>query len=81
MIRKVKIVVYISIHYSTNNEDATMTWRCAWSQVLAVSVKNLVLLAYGMTLGFPTLLIPVLSRNNKEEPFFLGDEGISWVGK
>ncbi|XP_044750843.1 facilitated trehalose transporter Tret1-like [Coccinella septempunctata] len=65
---------------SKNKQSATLAWRSSLSQILAVSVKNFVLLGYGMTLGFPTLLIPVLSSHNTDEPFSLGEEGLSWVG-
>ncbi|KAK9870531.1 hypothetical protein WA026_008095 [Henosepilachna vigintioctopunctata] len=58
----------------------SQTWRCTLSQVAAVSVKNIVLLGFGMTLGFPTLLIPRLSGSDSEEKFSLGQEGLSWIG-
>ncbi|KAK9870533.1 hypothetical protein WA026_008097 [Henosepilachna vigintioctopunctata] len=37
-------------------------------------------MGYGMTLGFPTLLIPILSKQDNGEPFFLKTEGLSWIG-
>lgn len=53
----------------------------ALAQIVAVSIKNLLLLAYGMTLGFPTILIPSLSKANaKDAKFSLEQEGISWIG-
>lgn len=63
-----------------NKQAKSLAWRSSLSQILAVSVKNVVLLGYGMTFGFPTLLIPALSKSNKDEPFSLDDEGLSWVG-
>ncbi|KAK9886077.1 hypothetical protein WA026_014862 [Henosepilachna vigintioctopunctata] len=53
--------------------------RSTLSQITAVTVKNIVLLGYGMSLGFPTLLIPDLSRRNVDDPLYLGPEGISWI--
>ncbi|KAF2902142.1 hypothetical protein ILUMI_04050 [Ignelater luminosus] len=48
-------------------------------QVLAVMVKNVLLLAYGTTIGYPTILIPGLSGQNKHETFHLNEEQISWI--
>lgn len=51
----------------------------ALPQILAVAVKNVLLIVFGMTLGFPTILIPGLSGIDPEESFVLGPEAISWV--
>lgn len=53
-------------------------WMQTLPQVLAVSVKNILLLAFGMTLGFPTILIPGLLA--PEETFTMTPEEISWIG-
>lgn len=54
-------------------------------QLLAVGAKNLLLLGYGMTLGFPTIAIPSLkgdpSRPGLEGELVLTKEEISWIGK
>lgn len=55
-------------------------------QVLATTAKNLLLLGYGMTIGFPTILIPQVSasRNGTEyeaEVLSLSLEEISWISK
>lgn len=55
--------------------------RQALPQVLAASVKNVLLLGFGMTLGFPTILIPSFSNPSVKESFSLGLEEISWIGK
>ncbi|CAH1130240.1 unnamed protein product [Ceutorhynchus assimilis] len=54
--------------------------RKALPQILAVSVKNILLLGFGMTLGFPTILIPSLSGGNQDEKISLGQDAISWIG-
>lgn len=58
-------------------------------QFLAVGVKNLLLFGYGMTLGFPTIVIPAIQGGDghyDEHPhdIVLNKEEISWfsnVGK
>lgn len=42
--------------------------------------KNLLLLAYGMTIGFPTIVIPTL-QNGEEPNLQLTQEQISWFSK
>ncbi|KAF5299385.1 hypothetical protein FQR65_LT09426 [Abscondita terminalis] len=54
--------------------------QVALPQITAVMVKNLLLVSFGMTLGFPTILIPGLSENNKNEDFRLNEQQISWIG-
>lgn len=54
--------------------------RCL-PQILAVNIKNTLLLVYGLTMGMPTILIPNLNGNNKEEVIVLDRDGISWLGK
>ncbi|CAB3379007.1 Hypothetical predicted protein [Cloeon dipterum] len=51
--------------------------RRAAPQVLATMAKNLLLLAYGMTIGFPTIVIPTL-QNGEEPNLQLTPEQISW---
>ncbi|XP_059472405.1 facilitated trehalose transporter Tret1-like [Neocloeon triangulifer] len=51
--------------------------RQAAPQVLATMAKNLLLLAYGMTIGFPTIVIPTLT-NGDEPNLQLTTEQISW---
>lgn len=51
--------------------------RSAFSQAVAVSVKNIILLGFGMSLGFPTILIPALRTGD----WVLNDEELSWLGK
>lgn len=54
-------------------------------QVLATSAKNILLLGYGMTLGFPTIVIPSLQPHNgnvtdsrDKDTLTLSEEQISW---
>ncbi|KAF7269617.1 hypothetical protein GWI33_017343 [Rhynchophorus ferrugineus] len=54
--------------------------RRSLPQIIAVTVKNILLLAYGMTIGFPTILIPSLSGGNPHEKIVLEPEAISWIG-
>lgn len=58
--------------------------RAALSQTLAVGVKNVLLLGYGMTLGFPTIVIPAIQGGDGREPALEADitlskEQISWL--
>ncbi|KAL0852084.1 hypothetical protein ABMA28_000328 [Loxostege sticticalis] len=54
-------------------------FRTALPQLLAVSVKNLLLLGYGMTLGFPTILIPAVENPRPGEILHLHKSEISWI--
>lgn len=61
-----------------------MFLRSALPQVLATTAKNLLLLGYGMTVGFPTILIPQVSaaRNHtlpENGTLSLSIEQISWI--
>ncbi|KAK4880576.1 hypothetical protein RN001_008722 [Aquatica leii] len=49
-------------------------------QILAVTVKNLLVLPTGMTIGFITILIPRIVGNDPNEHFSLTPEQISWIG-
>ncbi|XP_060518481.1 facilitated trehalose transporter Tret1-like isoform X2 [Cylas formicarius] len=49
-------------------------------QIIAVTVKNVLLFGFGMTLGFPTILIPNLSGDNPNEKIALDQEALSWIG-
>ncbi|XP_067006167.2 facilitated trehalose transporter Tret1 [Anabrus simplex] len=54
-------------------------FRTALPQILAVSAKNILLLGYGMTLGFPTIVIPNIQHNsNSTDVLRLSVEEISW---
>lgn len=80
----IKTVVYVLFRektISTDSKAKISTLRKAFPQIIAVSVKNVLLLGFGMTLGFPTILIPSLSGGNPEEKIALGVDAISWIGK
>uniref|UniRef100_A0A182NQX9 Major facilitator superfamily (MFS) profile domain-containing protein n=1 Tax=Anopheles dirus TaxID=7168 RepID=A0A182NQX9_9DIPT len=54
------------------------------AQACAVGVKNVLLLGYGMTLGFPTIVIPAIQGGDGREPALerdvtLSREQISWL--
>lgn len=48
-------------------------------QILAVCVKNVMLIGFGMTLGFPTVLIGGLEDSKVD--FQMTHEQLSWIGK
>ncbi|KAH9627997.1 hypothetical protein HF086_017972 [Spodoptera exigua] len=54
-------------------------FRTALPQFLAVSAKNLVLLGYGMTLGFSTILMPAVLDPKDGEVLHLNKSEISWI--
>lgn len=55
--------------------------RQALPQICAICVKNILLLGFGMTLGFPTILIPGVSGKVPGEKILMGQEAISWISK
>ncbi|KAG5878639.1 hypothetical protein JTB14_008679 [Gonioctena quinquepunctata] len=65
---------------SNSPEKKLAEWRQALPQILAVCVKNMLLLVFGMSLGFPTIIIPALSASDTEEEITLGPNSISWIG-
>lgn len=54
-------------------------FRTALPQIIAVSVKNLLLLGYGTTLGFPTILIPAVQNPAPGEMLHLQKSEVSWI--
>ncbi|XP_046397281.1 facilitated trehalose transporter Tret1-like [Ischnura elegans] len=56
--------------------ETKKNFRRALPQMLATSAKNMLLLAYGMTLGFPTIVIPSLQDPNASVR--MTQEQISW---
>ncbi|KAB0797814.1 hypothetical protein PPYR_08807 [Photinus pyralis] len=50
------------------------------SQVLALSAKNLLIIAFGLNLGIPTILIPGLLEDNKQGLFLVTKDEVSWIG-
>ncbi|XP_046976948.1 facilitated trehalose transporter Tret1-like isoform X1 [Vanessa cardui] len=71
---KENILVNEAHHYGYKKN-----FRTALPQLLAVSVKNLLLLGYGMTLGFPTILIPAVKEPVEGENLHLESSEISWI--
>lgn len=71
---------------STKNSNKISTIRSIVPQIIAVMVKNLLLLGYGMTLGFPTILIPAIQGGDGREgsvdsKLHLTKDEISWLSK
>ncbi|XP_047524305.1 facilitated trehalose transporter Tret1-like [Pieris napi] len=62
-----------------NHYGYSKDFRTALPQLLAVSVKNLLLLGYGMTLGFPTILIPAVQNPVEGEVLRLHSSEVSWI--
>ncbi|XP_055902119.1 facilitated trehalose transporter Tret1 isoform X1 [Eupeodes corollae] len=62
------------------SNDEIKEFRRALPQFLAVNVKNTLLFVYGMTLGFPTIVIPAIQGGDGREPsdIILNREQISW---
>lgn len=62
-----------------------MTEYFSQSQVIATSVKNLLLLNLGLCYALPSIVIPALTniRNepNSNEFLLITDEDASWLGK
>ncbi|KAL1491254.1 hypothetical protein ABEB36_011875 [Hypothenemus hampei] len=69
-----------TISVKTCEQSNINTLRQSLPQILAVSVKNVLLLAFGMSLGYPTVLIPSLSGGNPQETIVLDRDAISWIG-
>ncbi|PSN58216.1 hypothetical protein C0J52_05971 [Blattella germanica] len=62
----------------TGESAPASRWRVALPQVLASTAKNLILLDLGMTIAFPTIVIPALQ--NSKGVLGLTDEQTSWFG-
>ncbi|XP_074025646.1 facilitated trehalose transporter Tret1 [Leptinotarsa decemlineata] len=66
---------------TTNSQEIKLSeCRQALPQILAVCVKNMLLLVFGMSLGFPTILIPAVSGSDPIETITMGENSISWIG-
>uniref|UniRef100_A0A1A9WGT3 Major facilitator superfamily (MFS) profile domain-containing protein n=1 Tax=Glossina brevipalpis TaxID=37001 RepID=A0A1A9WGT3_9MUSC len=63
-----------------NDSQEISNLRRALPQFLAVSAKNILLFVYGMTLGFPTIVIPAIQGGEGREPsdIVLNRDQISW---
>ncbi|XP_043282053.1 facilitated trehalose transporter Tret1-like [Venturia canescens] len=46
-------------------------------QICAVTAKNLLLITFGSTLGFPTILLPALQKKNPDVPVTMDD--LTWI--
>ncbi|XP_023940872.1 facilitated trehalose transporter Tret1 [Bicyclus anynana] len=63
----------------THHYGYRKSFRTALPQFVAVSIKNLLLISYGMTLGFPTILIPAVQNPKEGEILHLKTSEISWI--
>lgn len=61
----------------TINEACVSKFRQALPQCCAVGAKNLLLLAFGSTLGFSTILIPALQKEDAEIKVTI--EELTWI--
>lgn len=59
------------------NQNSVSKIREALPQFCAVGAKNLLLLTFGTSLGFPTILIPELRKENPE--IFVTLEELTWI--
>ncbi|KAK4880580.1 hypothetical protein RN001_008726 [Aquatica leii] len=82
LIKKVIRKDVIAQFTSGNNGRPTRisSFRKGLPQILAVMVKNVVLISYGLTVGYITILIPALSGKNDHDGFHLNEDQISWIG-
>ena len=58
---------------------STSRLRQAFPQFCAVSAKNLLMITFGSTLGFSTILIPELQKEDSEIPVTM--EELTWISK
>lgn len=72
---------FCSRRKSESSEASFSTLRKYLPQILAVTVKNVLLFDFGLSLGFPTILIPNLSGDDPHEIILLDQNGISWIGE
>lgn len=68
----------------SSQEKPVSAFRSILPQILAVNVKNVLLFGYGMTLGFPTILIPAIMggegrESTMDNKLHLSKEEISWL--
>ncbi|KAK9886074.1 hypothetical protein WA026_014859 [Henosepilachna vigintioctopunctata] len=68
------------ISKNKKEKESYFVSRSTLSQICAVFVKNLVLIGYGMSMAFPTILIPDLSQKEHGDPLHIGIEETSWMG-
>lgn len=80
----------VNFSYETSKGAVTTkeisSFRRALPQFLAVAVKNFLLFGYGMTLGFPTIVIPAIQGGEGRDPgqhqdIILNKDEISWFSK
>lgn len=67
-----------------NQHTKVSTFRRVLPQVLASSAKNFLLLDLGMSVAFPTIVIPALRGLKNRDPsefLWLTDVQASWFGK
>lgn len=76
----------ISHRRHQESEEKFSNFREVLPQILAVTVKNVLLFGYGMTLGFPTIVIPAIQGGEGREPtqddrLLLNKDEISWFSE
>ncbi|XP_072375719.1 facilitated trehalose transporter Tret1-like isoform X2 [Diabrotica undecimpunctata] len=64
---------------NSNGNPKYSVWRQSLPQIIAVFIKNTLLFIHGMSLGFPTILVPGISGNDRSETILFGQDEISWI--
>uniref|UniRef100_A0A1Y1KY53 Uncharacterized protein n=1 Tax=Photinus pyralis TaxID=7054 RepID=A0A1Y1KY53_PHOPY len=70
-----------SLMISQGMGDSKSSFQKGLPQFVAVMVKNILLVSFGMTLGYPTILIPSLTSGDRNEEIQLTPEQVSWIDK
>ncbi|OXU23108.1 hypothetical protein TSAR_008500 [Trichomalopsis sarcophagae] len=74
----IKMPANITGNGKTELTHSVSKLRAALPQFFAVGAKNLLLLTFGSSLGFPTILIPELQKTNPAVPVTLDE--VTWIG-
>ncbi|XP_055375334.1 facilitated trehalose transporter Tret1 [Condylostylus longicornis] len=69
------------LSFMNNETEPISKFRRALPQFIAVSVNNVILIVYGMVLGFPIVIIPAiqLGHNYRNNDLFLNKDEIIWL--
>lgn len=65
----------------SSKSNGKSQFRESLSQIIAVTIKNMVLLSYSVALGFPTVLIAGITKNDPNEKLHLDMEDVSWISE
>jgi hypothetical protein len=73
------LIGFFPFRFNNTINNSLNKQMCICGQVLASTAKNMILLDLGLTIAFPTIVIPEL--HNTLDPLALNDEQTSWFGK